>query len=155
MLLHFSVRRNHRYFGSFESHSGVHITTGPEFGVASTKAYTSQVLCLVMCALVMCEDRISLQPGKSEIIQGLRQLPVQIRRVHELDDKVLAIAKEFYTSQVLCLIMSVLVMCEDRISLQPGRSKIIQGLKQLPDQIRRVLELDDKVLAIAKELPSG
>ena len=77
-----------------ESHSGVHITTGPEFGVASTKAYTSQVLCLIMFALVMCEDRISLQPGRYQIIQGLKQLPDQIRRVLELDDKVLAIAKE-------------------------------------------------------------
>merc|ERR1712117_318486 len=40
----------------------------------------------------------------------------------------------------------------DRISLQPRRSEIIKGLKQLPDQIRKVLELDEKVLAIAKEL---
>ena len=69
----------------------------------------------------------------------------------EFDDKVLAIAKEFYTSPVLYLILFALMMCEDRISLQPGRSEIIQGLRQLPDQIRRVLELDDKVLAIAKE----
>merc|ERR1712029_1079368 len=44
-----------------ESHSGVHINAGPEIGVASTKAYTSQVLCLIMFALVMAEDRISLQ----------------------------------------------------------------------------------------------
>jgi len=153
LLLHFSVRRNHRYFESFERHYGVHITTGPEFGVASTKAFTSQVLCLVICALVMCKDRISLQQEKSEIIQGLRQLPYQIRRVLEFDDKVLAIAKKFYTSPVLYLILFALMMCEDRISLQPGRSEIIQGLKQLPDHIRRVLELDDKVLAIAKELP--
>ena len=72
LLLHFSVQRNRRYFGSFESLSGVHFTTGPEFGVASTK-----VLCLIMFALVMCEDRISLQPVKSEIIQGFTQLPDQ------------------------------------------------------------------------------
>jgi glucosamine 6-phosphate synthetase-like amidotransferase/phosphosugar isomerase protein len=155
LLLHFSVRRNHRYFESFERHYGVHITTGPEFGVASTKAFTSQVLCLVICALVMCEDRISLQQEKSEIIQGLRQLPYQIRRVLELDDKVLAIAKEFYTSQVLCLILFALMMCEDRISLQPGRSKIIQGLKQFPVQIRNMLGLDDEVSTIAMGLPSG
>ena len=45
-----------------ESHCGVHINAGPEIGVASTKAYTSQILSLVMFALVMCEDRISLQP---------------------------------------------------------------------------------------------
>merc|ERR1712212_984762 len=58
-----------------ESHAGVHINAGPEIGVASTKAYTSQVLCLIMFALVMAEDRISLQPRRSEIIQGLKQLP--------------------------------------------------------------------------------
>ena len=45
-----------------ESHCGVHINAGPEIGVASTKAYTSQILSLVMFALVMSEDRISLQP---------------------------------------------------------------------------------------------
>ena len=37
-------------------------------------------------------------------------------RVLELDDKVLAIAKEFYTSQVLCLIMFALVMCVDLLA---------------------------------------
>merc|ERR1719431_1018757 len=57
-----------------------------------------------------------------------------------------------YTSQMLCLIMFALVMSEDRISMQPRRSEIIKGLKQLPDMIRKVLELDDKVQSIAKEL---
>jgi glucosamine--fructose-6-phosphate aminotransferase (isomerizing) len=56
---------------------------------------------------------------------------------------------------VLCLIIFALVMCEDRISLQPGRSKIIQGLKQFPVQIRKVLGLDDEVLTFAMGLPSG
>ena len=54
---------------SRESHCGVHINAGPEIGVASTKAYTSQFISLVMFALVMCEDRISIQPRRSEIIQ--------------------------------------------------------------------------------------
>merc|ERR1719315_593696 len=36
-----------------ESHSGVHINAGPEIGVASTKAYTSQILSITMFALVM------------------------------------------------------------------------------------------------------
>ena len=48
--------------------------------------------------------------------------------------------------------MFALVMAEDRISLQPRRSEIIQGLKDLPDMIRKVLDLDEKVLSIAKEL---
>jgi len=86
-----------------ESHSGVHINAGPEIGVASTKAYTSQVLCLIMFALVMSEDRISLQPRRSEIIQGLKQLPDMIRKVLELDDKVKAIAQELYEKRSLLI----------------------------------------------------
>jgi len=79
-----------------ESHCGVHINAGPEIGVASTKAYTSQILSLVMFALVMSEDRISLQPRRSEIIQGLKSLPELIRKILQLDDKVLNIAKQLY-----------------------------------------------------------
>merc|ERR1711872_424273 len=86
-----------------ESHCGVHINAGPEIGVASTKAYTSQILSLTMFALVMSEDRISLQPRRSEIIQGLKQLPDMIRKVLELDDKVLAIAKELYQKKSLLI----------------------------------------------------
>jgi glucosamine--fructose-6-phosphate aminotransferase (isomerizing) len=86
-----------------ESHCGVHINAGPEIGVASTKAYTSQILSLTMFALVMAEDRISLQPRRSEIIQGLKQLPDMIRKVLELDDKVLAISKELYEKRSLLI----------------------------------------------------
>merc|ERR1712142_654846 len=86
-----------------ESHCGVHINAGPEIGVASTKAYTSQILSIVMFALVMSEDRISLQARRSEIIQGLNQLPEKIKKVLELDDKVHTIAKELYEKRSLLI----------------------------------------------------
>jgi len=86
-----------------ESHCGVHINAGPEIGVASTKAYTSQILSLTMFALVMSEDRISLQPRRSEIIQGLKALPDMIRTVLELDGKVLEIAKQLYEKRSLLI----------------------------------------------------
>ena len=63
---------------SRETHCGVHINAGPEIGVASTKAYTSQILSLTMFALVMSADRLSLQPRRSEIIQALKRLPDQV-----------------------------------------------------------------------------
>lgn len=50
-----------------ESHCGVHINAGPEIGVASTKAYTSQFISLVMFALVMSEDRISLGARRQQV----------------------------------------------------------------------------------------
>lgn len=42
------------------------------------QAYTSQILALVMFALVISEDRISMQPRRYEIIDGLRKLPGKI-----------------------------------------------------------------------------
>lgn len=39
------------------------------------QAYTSQFVSLVLFGLMMCEDRISMQGRRREIIQGLRKLP--------------------------------------------------------------------------------
>jgi glucosamine--fructose-6-phosphate aminotransferase (isomerizing) len=52
---------------SRETHCGVHINAGPEIGVASTKAYTSQFVSLVLFALVMSQDRISFNPRRKEV----------------------------------------------------------------------------------------
>merc|ERR1712013_842209 len=57
---------------SRETHCGVHINAGPEIGVASTKAYTSQFLSLVMFGLMMAEDRVSKQDRVKEIVEALR-----------------------------------------------------------------------------------
>lgn len=86
-----------------ESHCGVHINAGPEIGVASTKAYTSQFISLVMFALVMSEDRISLKQRRLDIIQGLEDLQEQIRQVLKLDNKVLALAKDLYKQKSLLI----------------------------------------------------
>merc|ERR1712179_655253 len=88
---------------SRESHCGVHINAGPEIGVASTKAYTSQILSLVMFGLVMSEDRLSLQPRRREIIQALKELPEKIRKVLEVDAKVREIAKDLYQKRSLLI----------------------------------------------------
>ncbi|KAG8180095.1 hypothetical protein JTE90_027874 [Oedothorax gibbosus] len=87
-----------------ESHCGIHINAGPEIGVASTKAYTSQFLSLVMFALMMSEDRISMQSRRSEIIRGLKVLPELIKEVLKLDSQVLELSQELYQQK------SVLVM---------------------------------------------
>ncbi|XP_026286080.1 glutamine--fructose-6-phosphate aminotransferase [isomerizing] 2 isoform X1 [Frankliniella occidentalis] len=86
-----------------ESHCGVHINAGPEIGVASTKAYTSQFISLVMFALVMSDDRISHQARRLEIIQGLKNLDNQIREVLELDGRILELAKDLYEQKSLLI----------------------------------------------------
>lgn len=60
---------------SRETMCGVHINAGPEIGVASTKAYTSQFLSLVMFGVMMAEDRISKQDRVTEIISALKSFP--------------------------------------------------------------------------------
>lgn len=84
-----------------ESHCGVHINAGPEIGVASTKAYTSQFISLVMIALMMCEDRLSMKPRREAIVEGLRNLPEQIKQVLALDDEVKALAEHLHHNKSL------------------------------------------------------
>ncbi|KAL9898133.1 glutamine--fructose-6-phosphate aminotransferase [isomerizing] 2-like [Glossina fuscipes fuscipes] len=86
-----------------ESNCGVHINAGPEIGVASTKAYTSQFISLVMFALVMSEDRLSLQKRRLEIIEALSTLADQIRKVLKLDSKISEMAKDLYQHKSLLI----------------------------------------------------
>lgn len=89
---------------SRETDCGVHINAGPEIGVASTKAYTSQFVALVMFALLVCDDRISMQERRKQIINGLKILPDNIKEVLSLDDEIQKLAAELYQQK------SVLIM---------------------------------------------
>ena len=60
---------------SRETYCGIHANAGLEVGVASTKSFTSQVLTLVMFALMMAEDFLKKQDRIREIIDGLKLLP--------------------------------------------------------------------------------
>ncbi|CAO4365441.1 unnamed protein product [Caenorhabditis nigoni] len=86
-----------------ESHCGIHINAGPEIGVASTKAYTSQILSLLMFALTLSDDRISMATRREEIIDALNDLPNLIREVLKLDDKVHEIAQQIYKEKSLLI----------------------------------------------------
>ncbi|XP_053320301.1 glutamine--fructose-6-phosphate aminotransferase [isomerizing] 1 isoform X2 [Spea bombifrons] len=89
---------------SRETDCGVHINAGPEIGVASTKAYTSQFVALVMFALLVCDDRISMQGRRKQILEGLKRLPDDIKEVLSLDDEIQKLATELYQQK------SVLIM---------------------------------------------
>uniref|UniRef100_A0A9J7ZI33 glutamine--fructose-6-phosphate transaminase (isomerizing) n=1 Tax=Cyprinus carpio carpio TaxID=630221 RepID=A0A9J7ZI33_CYPCA len=84
-----------------ETDCGVHINAGPEVGVASTKAYTSQFVSLIMFALMLSEDRLSMQPRRLEIINGLKKLPELIKEVLALDDQIKSIADELHHQRSL------------------------------------------------------
>lgn len=86
---------------SRESMCGCHINAGPEIGVASTKAYTSQFLALTMFALMMSEDRISMRERRNEIIKEMKRLPDLIKEVLTLDEQIQALAQELYQQKSL------------------------------------------------------
>merc|ERR1712083_787124 len=88
---------------SRETDCGIHINAGPEIGVASTKAYTSQIISLVMFALVISEDRMSFRERRLEIMSALRQLPEMIKEVLKLDSKVREIAEGLWEKRSLLI----------------------------------------------------
>ncbi|KAH0580888.1 glutamine--fructose-6-phosphate transaminase (isomerizing) [Termitomyces sp. 'cryptogamus'] len=88
---------------SRETHCGVHINAGPEVGVASTKAYTSQYVALLMIALQLSEDRISFTDRRNQIIDGLHALPAQIKKILELDQSIQELAATVSSKQSLLL----------------------------------------------------
>ncbi len=79
-----------------EAASTVYIHAGPEIGVASTKAYTAQILTLLMIALHFARTRKSM-PDKycREIIRHVRKLPEQMKQVLALDRKIRDAAYRF------------------------------------------------------------
>ncbi|XP_063721868.1 glutamine--fructose-6-phosphate aminotransferase [isomerizing] 1-like isoform X2 [Symsagittifera roscoffensis] len=80
---------------SRETSCGVHINAGPEIGVASTKAYTSQIISLLMFALLISADRISMMERRKAIISELEKLPKKIEKVLELAEDLKKLAEQY------------------------------------------------------------
>ncbi|KAH7278864.1 hypothetical protein KP509_38G060200 [Ceratopteris richardii] len=67
------------------THCGIHLNAGCEIGVASTKAYTSQIAVIVMLALALGDDSLSTQQRPNAIMDNLYNLPSKVRDVLKLD----------------------------------------------------------------------
>ncbi|CAJ2633405.1 glutamine--fructose-6-phosphate aminotransferase [isomerizing] 1-like [Trifolium pratense] len=83
------------------THCGVHINAGAEIGVASTKAYTSQIVVMAMLALAIGGDTISNQARREAIVDGLHELPNKVREVLELDQEMKDLANLLIAEQSL------------------------------------------------------
>jgi glucosamine--fructose-6-phosphate aminotransferase (isomerizing) len=69
---------------------------GPEIGVASTKAFTTQLAALFLLALVMAKARGRLTPAReAEHLRALRHLPVALKHILGLEEKIAAWARKF------------------------------------------------------------
>lgn len=89
---------------SLLTHCGVHINAGPEIGVASTKAYTSQFVCMVMMALALSEDRASKQKRREAIMEALGRISEQFKEVLKLDQSIKKLCEKFKDQKSLLLL---------------------------------------------------
>jgi glucosamine--fructose-6-phosphate aminotransferase (isomerizing) len=90
---------------SLLTHCGVHINAGPEIGVASTKAYTSQFVAMMMFALSLSEDRTSKQKRREDIMDGLGRISDQFKEILKLSDPIKAMCAKFFKNQKSLLLL--------------------------------------------------
>ncbi len=78
-----------------ETHCGVYIHAGPEIGVASTKAFTSQVTIFNLVGILLADKKNNNFESTSPIINDLKLLPTLIQTVIDKQDTIIQIAKDF------------------------------------------------------------
>ncbi|MHB1688481.1 MAG: glutamine--fructose-6-phosphate transaminase (isomerizing) [Ignavibacteriaceae bacterium] len=78
-----------------ESNAGVYTHAGPEIGVASTKAFTSQLVVFALITLLIARKKtMSLVDGKS-IAEELSKIPDKITEILKLNNEIEKIAEAF------------------------------------------------------------
>jgi glucosamine--fructose-6-phosphate aminotransferase (isomerizing) len=88
---------------SRETHAGAYTHAGPEIGVASTKAFTTQITVLTLIALKLAKEKGTLsKPEFHTYLQKLQIIPEKVQKLLEIDDKVKEIAN-IYKDAKNCL----------------------------------------------------
>jgi glutamine---fructose-6-phosphate transaminase (isomerizing) len=82
-----------------EADGGIYLHAGPEIGVASTKAFTSQVTVLTLLSLLMGRIRMLPLRRGQKIIKALEAIPKQVERVLSQDEHIKAIAHKYARAQ--------------------------------------------------------
>ena len=77
-----------------ESDAGVYLHAGPEIGVASTKAFTCQLIVETLMALALGRRRFMSQSLLNQYLEALEKLPEQIEQVLQQSDEIKAITEQ-------------------------------------------------------------
>ena len=84
---------------SRQTDSGIYTHAGPEIGVASTKAFTTQITVLILLAIKIAEIKGNI--SKSDLISllvELKSVPDKIKKFLNKESRIIKIAKEIYNS---------------------------------------------------------
>jgi glucosamine--fructose-6-phosphate aminotransferase (isomerizing) len=85
---------------SRETHSGTYTHAGPEIGVASTKAFTTQITVLTMIALKLAKIKGTISHSDYMMhLQELEMIPAKVQETLESDNNIKAIAEIFKDSK--------------------------------------------------------
>jgi len=82
-----------------EDDGGIYLHAGPEIGVASTKAFTSQVVALALLALKLGRKRQLSSVRGREIAQALLDLPAQVKQILDRAPEIEALAERYKDAQ--------------------------------------------------------
>ena len=83
---------------SRETDAGIFTHTGPEIGVASTKAFTAQLTILIMLAIKLGRKKgVSKERGKN-LIDALRHIDQDVTSILKISDEVKKVAKKTWKS---------------------------------------------------------
>ena len=78
------------------THAGSYTHAGPEIGVASTKAFTTQIIVLTLMAIKMAHKKGTITKSKyHEVITELELIPEKIEKILKNNDKIEKIAAKF------------------------------------------------------------
>jgi glucosamine--fructose-6-phosphate aminotransferase (isomerizing) len=78
------------------SHAGAYTHSGPEIGVASTKAFTGQLAVLTMMALKLAKAKGTISDERyTELLHELHAVPEKVAAVLEQTEKIKAIAEKY------------------------------------------------------------
>ncbi|PQJ73786.1 glutamine--fructose-6-phosphate transaminase (isomerizing) [Polaribacter gangjinensis] len=88
-----------------ETHAGAYTHAGPEIGVASTKAFTTQITILTLVALHLAKEKGSLTKTEfNELVHELERIPEKVVEVLQVSDAIKEIAQS-YAHATNCLFL--------------------------------------------------
>ena len=79
-----------------ETHGGIYLHAGPEIGVASTKAFTSQVTVLALMTLLLGRMRRISHADGIKFAKALAAIPKQATKILKQNEEILEIARIYY-----------------------------------------------------------
>ncbi len=79
-----------------ETDAGVYIHAGPEIGVASTKAFTSQVTVLALITIMLARRKNMSSAQGRQMVEDLLEIPNKVQRILDQNDTIRKLAEDYH-----------------------------------------------------------